>query len=49
MMLLLAACTSHKNGDAVETRRATSLPTDVSPELSAIDSLMWQRPDSALM
>ena len=48
MMLLLAACTSHKNGDAVETRRATSLPTDVSPELSAIDSLMWQRPDSAL-
>ena len=33
----------------VETRRATSLPTDVSPELSAIDSLMWQRPDSALM
>ena len=32
----------------VETRRATSLPTDVSPELSAIDSLMWQRPDSAL-
>ena len=48
MMLLLAACTSHKNGDAVETRRAMSLPTDVSPELSAIDSLMWQRPDSAL-
>ena len=48
IMLLLAACTSHKNGDAVETRRATSLPTDVSPELSAIDSLMWQRPDSAL-
>ena len=48
MMLLLAACTSHKNGDVVETRRATSLPTDVSPELSAIDSLMWQRPDSAL-
>ena len=48
MMLLLAACTSHKNGDAVETRRATSLPTDMSPELSAIDSLMWQRPDSAL-
>ena len=33
----------------VETRRATSLPTDMSPELSAIDSLMWQRPDSALM
>ena len=32
----------------VETRRATSLPTEVSPELSAIDSLMWQRPDSAL-
>ena len=48
MMLLVATCTSHKNGDAVETRRATSLPTDVLPELSAIDSLMWQRPDSAL-
>ena len=32
----------------VETRCATSLPTDMSPELSAIDSLMWQRPDSAL-
>ena len=32
----------------VETRHGTSLPTDVSPELSAIDSLMWQRPDSAL-
>ena len=32
----------------VETRRATSLPADMSPELSAIDSLMWQRPDSAL-
>ena len=32
----------------VETRHGTSLPTDMSPELSAIDSLMWQRPDSAL-
>ena len=32
----------------VETRHDTSLPTDMSPELSAIDSLMWQRPDSAL-
>ena len=32
----------------VETHHGTSLPTDVSPELSAIDSLMWQRPDSAL-
>ena len=32
----------------VETNHGTSLPTDVSPELSAIDSLMWQRPDSAL-
>ncbi len=44
MSLFFAACNR-----LVETRRATSLPIDVSPELSAIDSLMWQRPDSALM
>jgi tetratricopeptide (TPR) repeat protein len=41
--LALAAC--HK---AVETRHGTSLQPIASPELSAIDSLMWQRPDSAL-
>ena len=44
LSLFFAACNR-----LVEMRRATSLPTDVSPELSAIDSLMWQRSDSALM
>ena len=45
---LLCACQSHDT-DLVETRRATSLPTTIaSPELSAIDSLMWHQPDSAL-
>ena len=47
MILLMAACI-RPNDDLVETRHGTSLPTDVLPELSAIDSLMWQRPDSAL-
>ncbi len=46
--LAMAACT-RPNTDPVETRRATSLPTTIaSPELSAIDSLMWHQPDSAL-
>ena len=44
LSLFFAACAR-----PVETRHGTSLPTDVLPELSAIDSLMWQRPDSALM
>ena len=45
---LLCACQRHDT-DLVETRRATSLPTTIaSPELSAIDSLMWRQPDSAL-
>ena len=44
LSLFFAACAR-----PVEMRHGTSLPTDVSPELSAIDSLMWQRPDSALM
>ncbi len=45
---LLCACQRHDT-DLVETRRATSLPPiTVSPELSAIDSLMWRQPDSAL-
>ena len=43
MSLFFAACAR-----PVEMRHGTSLPTDMSPELSAIDSLMWQRPDSAL-
>ena len=48
VFLVLVAC--NRSGDIpVETRRATSLPTTIaSPELSAIDSLMWQQPDSAL-
>ena len=43
MVLLLTACTSHS-----ETRHGTSLPHASSPELAAIDSLMWRQPDSAL-
>ena len=43
MVLLLGACTSHS-----ETRHGTSLPHASSPELAAIDSLMWRQPDSAL-
>ncbi len=40
---LMAACTS-----PVETHHGTSLPTDdMHPRLAAIDSLMWQQPDSA--
>ena len=42
--VVLAAC--HR---PVETRLGSSLPPSVSPELQAIDSLMWQRPDSALV
>jgi len=42
VLLALAACSP------VETRHGTSLPTDISPELAAVDSLLWQRPDSAL-
>ena len=46
--LFVAAC-ARPDDDLVETRRATSLPPiTVSPELSAIDSLMWHKPDSAL-
>ena len=44
--LVMAAC-SRPDTDPVETRHGTSLPP-VSPELSAIDSLMWSQPDSAL-
>ena len=47
-VLLLAAC-ARPDDNPVETRRATSLPpTTASPELSAIDSLIWRQPDSAL-
>ena len=41
--IVMVACT-RPDGDPVETRHGTA----AAPELSAIDSLMWQRPDSAL-
>ena len=47
LLLAMAACTRPSDG-SVETRHGTSLPIVVSPELSSVDSLMWQRPDSAL-
>lgn len=40
-ILVLAACHS-----PVETHHSTSLHTVASAELSAIDSLMWQRVDN---
>ena len=47
-MLALSAC-NRPDTDPVETRHGTSLPPIIaSPELSAIDSLMWRQPDSAL-
>ena len=48
LLAVLAACTSHYEGNAVETRYGTSLPLVASPELAAIDSLMWRQPDCAL-
>ena len=46
--LVVAAC-ARPDTDLVETRHGTSLPPiTISPELSAIDSLMWHQPDSAL-
>jgi tetratricopeptide (TPR) repeat protein len=49
VLLALVACAPTNNDDAVGTRHGTSLPTTIaSPELSAIDSLMWRQPDSAL-
>ena len=47
VLLALAAC-SHPKDDPVETQDFASLQTIASPALSAIDSLMWVRPDSAL-
>ena len=43
--LVVAAC-ARPDTDLVETRHGT--PITISPELSAIDSLMWHQPDSAL-
>ena len=47
VFLVVAACT-RPDDDLVETRFIASPTNIVSPELSAIDSLMWQQPDSAL-
>jgi tetratricopeptide (TPR) repeat protein len=47
ILFAVGACT--RQGDTfVKTRPSTSPQTTASSELSAIDSLMWQRPDSAL-
>ena len=46
-LAFMLACQRHDD-DLVETRHGTSLQTTASPELSAIDSLMWRQPDSAL-
>ena len=48
LLAVLAACTPQNEGDAVETRHGTSLPAMPSPALTFVDTLMWQRPDSAL-
>ena len=47
VMLAVAAC-ARPDDDPVETRHGTSLQTVAAPQLQAIDSLMWQQPDSAL-
>ena len=45
LVFLMASCTS-----SVETRQGTSLPNNmVCQQLQAIDSLLWQQPDSALV
>ena len=48
LVVFVVSCTSKNEGDAVETGHGTSLPFVASPELVAIDTLMWQQPDSAL-
>ncbi len=47
-MLAVVACT-RPDDDFVETRFIASPTTIASPDLAAIDSLMWRQPDSALM
>ena len=47
VFLVVAAC-ARPDDDPVETRFIASPTIIVSPELSAIDSLMWCQPDSAL-
>ena len=47
LAVFLAACSTRH---PVETRQGTSLPNNmVCQQLQAIDSLLWQHPDSALM
>ena len=49
MMLLALLFACHpKQDDSVETQDLASLQPVVSKELQAIDSLLWQQPDSAL-
>lgn len=48
LAIILSACI-RPNDELVEMHHDTSLLAETSLELSAIDSLMWQRPDSALM
>ena len=47
MLLALAAC-HPKQDDSVETQNFASPQPAVSPKLQAVDSLLWQQPDSAL-
>ena len=44
LAILFVSCSPHDKGNAVDTRDATFLQ-----QLTQIDSLMWQQPDSALM
>ena len=48
LLSLLVACTPKGDDGFVATRHGTSLPTTSSPELTAVDSLLWRQPDSAL-
>ena len=47
LLLALAACQGRYD-DPVETQNLASLQPIMSEELQAVDSLLWQRPDSAL-
>ena len=49
LLAVLATCTPKGDNGMVETRHGTSLQTMPSPVLTAVDSMMWQRPDSALV
>ena len=48
LIVLLSACTPKGDENMTEMGKGVSSSIAVSPKLSAIDSLMWQRPDSAL-